>query len=669
MFLSPIPSQPQPIRADTVFQKDLSAENKRRLTIDETLQHEQKPLHQRKISKILTLAKPEGYFTVGEQYKISLMSDYLHGNTQHFSDEDWLYLIIKMGKRVISEKKLEKLKQEFSTADKEILFNKIARLQALRYKIEDRLHHSHRVSREKLYDAAKTSKYLFSTESLEDIIESAKNSHPLQSCAPPELLFAKASLNYEGHNPYFSELIIACYKNSHFLPPDIEIGHKIEDEIKKQNPKISTNEEDLEIELMLSDEATVEKKCGERSFQFTLPDNRTLYFKYQRKGEPWDEFTRELKIHNALHNLFSDQDFASEIPFSKGLFSVPVSENNYKLEISEGRLHGYLFTASQDYVNYASQLDSSDTKNPHGRSEEGLKKAAIDIGTYARYGLTFDSLIKVQHDKYRPRKGYPVWTTMGALSNVFCKNADSFPGSICNWVRDTECSDLSWSGLRDLGDSQIFGNILPSLSSRNTLNTKFFPEVGNLLAYFNALMDNIIAIVIVYARGKRLNPEFHYKNPLAVEDVKTFVREVLEHFLCGYYSTKTISLQKNLGLDDTGFEQWLNRVALEIVYWLAMQPYEMNGAFYHSKHAHKKHNYFAHVMRIKRPDPEIMETSGEIERRLLCDNSNVIDGNHNLGLAHNCSFPLQALIKGLCKLSINILEQQSPVTDQNPRGN
>ncbi|WOG29757.1 hypothetical protein [Endozoicomonas sp. 8E] len=67
-------------------------------------------------------------------------------------------------------------------------------------------------------------------------------------------------------------------------------------------------------------------------------------------------------------------------------------------------------------------------------------------------------------------------------------------------------------------------------------------------------MDNIVAIV-VYARGKRLNHDLHYQNPIAVEDVKIFIRGMLEHFLQGYYSTNTINLQQALGLNDADFEQ------------------------------------------------------------------------------------------------------------------
>jgi hypothetical protein len=126
-------------------------------------------------------------------------------------------------------------------------------------------------------------------------------------------------------------------------------------------------------------------------------------------------------------------------------------------------------------TNYACQLDASNPHNIHAKSEEGLKKAAIDIGTYARYGLTFSSLIKAQHDIDRAFCFcFPKWMTLAQLSGFFAKNADSFPGSICNWVKDTKRSDLSWSGLRDLGDCQIFENILPELGTRNLLNKKFF---------------------------------------------------------------------------------------------------------------------------------------------------------------------------------------------------
>ncbi|WP_252179288.1 hypothetical protein [Endozoicomonas sp. 4G] len=669
MHLSSIHTQAQAIRTDTPRQEDLSPE-KKRLHTDDSLHDEGKSLHHRKTRKIATLEKPEGYFTVGKQYKISLMKDYLNGNTQHFSDDDWLYLIIKMGKRAISEKNLKALQQEFSTTDEVELFSKIARLQALRYKIEDIVQYSRFDSRNRLYKIAKKDEYLFPAGSLEEIIESAKNNNPLQSCAAPELLYATASLNHGPHNPFFSELIITCYRNSRFSPPDIETGHKIEHEIKNQIPKMNTSQENLEIESMLLDKATTKKVCGGRTIQLTLPDGQVLYLKFQRKDEPWDQFTRELKMHNALHDLFSKQDFASEIPVSKGLFSIPGDKINKifedELEISEGRLYGYCFAASSDYVNYACQPDPSNPKKPYLRSEEGLKKAAIDIGRYARYGLTFDSLIKTQHLKIKSILdewlGLPKWMTLGHLAAHNCGNRDFFPGAICDWVEDTERSDLSWSGLRDLGDSQIFETAFHSLPPKNPLGINFFPKISNLLAFFNALMDNIIAIVVVYARGKRLNHEFHYQNPAAVEDVKKFIRDILEHFVRGYYSTHSITLQQALRLDNTTFELWLNRTSLEIIYWSAVQIYEMTGDFFISNHDHDNQNYFTHIKKNKRPDPEIMKTS----RPILVDaiRDNCFGSGHNLGLGHINGFPFQALIKGLCQLSINMLEQASP-TDQN----
>ncbi|USE34253.1 hypothetical protein [Endozoicomonas sp. SCSIO W0465] len=168
-------------------------------------------------------------------------------------------------------------------------------------------------------------------------------------------------------------------------------------------------------------------------------------------------------------------------------------------------------------------------------------------------------------------------------------------------------------------------------------------------------MDNLIAIVIIYARGKRLNPEFHYKNPLAVENVQEFIKDILKHFIQGYYSTTAISLQQALGLDDIDFERWLHRTSLEILYWLAIQPYEMTDAFYNSRHDHKNQNVCTHVGQNKRPDPDIMKTSRKIEYFLLF--ANCEGRNHNIGIAHCNSFPLQTLLKGLCKLFINILEQ------------
>ncbi len=143
MHLPPISSQPKHISADTTCQAGPCPKITKRLPVDDTLSDEQQSLHPIKTRKITTLEKPAGYFTVGEKYKISLMEDYLHGNTQYFSDDDWLYLIIKMGKRIINRKKQEAFQKESSRTKKECFLIKMTKLQILRYKIEDVVHHSH----------------------------------------------------------------------------------------------------------------------------------------------------------------------------------------------------------------------------------------------------------------------------------------------------------------------------------------------------------------------------------------------------------------------------------------------------------------------------------------------------------------------------------------------
>ena len=56
------------------------------------------------VKRYKALIKPRGYTISGGGYKVSLMKDFLHDIVQFFDDDDWLYLIIKMGKRAINKK-------------------------------------------------------------------------------------------------------------------------------------------------------------------------------------------------------------------------------------------------------------------------------------------------------------------------------------------------------------------------------------------------------------------------------------------------------------------------------------------------------------------------------------------------------------------------------------
>ncbi len=632
-------------------------------------------IYDRKIINFKPLQKPSDYFYFTDKYKILLMQDYLSDQTNYFTDDDWLYLIIKIGKRTGNETKLKIIKQEFNTINKELLFNKIAKLQSLRYQIEEITDKSSLKTRSYLYKQSKQNNYLFEMEKLQEIITFAKTDTNLFPCAKIEQLYSTASLSFGMNNPFFSDLIIACYRNSKFSPPEIAIGYKIEAELKNNTPKEIIKQDCLAVVAMLENKNIFKNICGGRTVQLNLPDGQILYLKFQRREESWNDFIREQQMHNTLYNLFTDQHFASEIPKSKFLFYIPIEKAtsilNFKdkleMKITENNctfIYGYCFSASKDYVNYACQIDASNPYNQHAKSEEGLKKAAIDIGTYARYGLTFDSLIKAQHE----RTGtwdilHHKWMSLSEISGFFKKNSNSFPGSICDWIKDTMRSDLSWSGLRDLGDCQIIDNILPTLNKDNRLRTCFFLEIGNLLAYFNALMDNIVAIILVYIHGKRLNSSFHYQNTAAIQEVKIFLTEILQQIMNGYFATTDVQLNEIMNLTITDFEKWLHITSLEIIYWGAMQPHELTEDFYNSSYDHKNQNYTSHLKKNNKFDSNIMkmEDDKDISTLFLIGNSYENNNNYNyhFGVSHLNGFPLQALIKGINKLFTEILEQSS----------
>jgi hypothetical protein len=267
-----------------------------------------------------------------------------------------------MGKRVINKKKLKTIQQECNIENKELFFKKLTKLQALRYQLEEIVHQSPLKKRRNLYKASEQDHKLFTTAKLQDIINYAKEGVDLFPCAKIEQLYSTASLCRGTQNPFFSDLIMACYKNSKFLPPEITIGYQIEAELKNNDQKEIIKQDCLAIESMLENENISKNICGGRTVQLNFPDGQTLYLKFQREEENWNDFIREQQMHNTLHNLFTEQHFASEIPKSKFLFYVPAEkvksilkfEDELEINTTETAckvVYGYCFSASKDYVN------------------------------------------------------------------------------------------------------------------------------------------------------------------------------------------------------------------------------------------------------------------------------------------------------------------------------
>jgi hypothetical protein len=594
------------------------------------------------------------------EYKYSLFKKYVEDDTSKFTADDWIYLIIKMGKRLMAPNKLKQLHSIFTANDLPMVLKKRAELQYLRNELEDIVYKSKHHVRSNLYLGKLKYTDLFSEDQLIQLVIKAKAQDFKFPKVSSKLLYSTEALQDDCHNPFFTELLIACHTNNDFSPHNINIGRQITDYINNVDEQICNDNEANKLAKILADKQATRNICGGRTLQLIDNQGKVFYFKFQRNNENFNDFTREQKMHKALADLSLTETFSSEVPHNKGLFKLAIDELDQSIKFddalqinvsADGKqyVYVYCFTASTDYVEYAWHLDQTNLNNPHEKSILGLKKAAKDIGTYASYGIVFDSIIKAQHSI----SGIPKWSTLANLAEEQSKNVDAFPGSISGWVKETIRSDLAWSGLRDLGDSQFIDEIYANLAADSFLKNNLAFPVSTVLGYMNALLDNIIAITVIYSRGMRQNPDYHYENIEIINAVKIFIEDILQEFLSGFFHDDTINLKNIMDISDDDYNNWLDRTATEIVYWTAIQPEEITAKFKDSPYDHQHNNYSSHIKKTKFLDKNLYpEQEDDVHTIQLNDN---IKSDYSLGITHCHGFPFQALIKGTSRMLTNII--------------
>ena len=97
--------------------------------------------------------KPEVSKQLISEDRYALFKKYVAGDTSEFSADDWIYLIIKMGKRLMTPPKLQKLQSFFTVNEMPLVLKKRATLQCLRTELEDIVYQSKWHVRSHLYSS------------------------------------------------------------------------------------------------------------------------------------------------------------------------------------------------------------------------------------------------------------------------------------------------------------------------------------------------------------------------------------------------------------------------------------------------------------------------------------------------------------------------------------
>ena len=168
-------------------------------------------------------------------------------------------------------------------------------------------------------------------------------------------------------------------------------------------------------------------------------------------------------------------------------------------------IHGFSYTAPQDYSTYAYRADSG-SNPPHNKPEQGILNACHDAGYMASMGLILTSMLPAFHDTGSSRR----WV---ALHNAFNQRNGVHPGTFGAWNTDaTGKPDFGHSGIRDIGDYELFGQIKSCLQQEDTKDYIHPASATQNLALANAICENILAALLLRSRLRQQFEDYHYQN-------------------------------------------------------------------------------------------------------------------------------------------------------------
>ena len=623
-----------------------------------------------------------------------LINNYLEGNTKNFTDSEWLYLILKFGKLRFSGRakwKNDKLMELYDKYGEKFLFLR-SKLMMLRVKIEDAVSHYDEKHKKSYNSPLPSRRFLtpklqtrVTVDQIHEIINEARTGiERVQYNITEQLLMDEEIINIH-HNMLFAKLVITCNEHSQYTPPSANTWAQTENELKAacQNTKFPESFQSCsELDQWISDAIMPHSVCGGRTLQIAK-NGKTYYFKFLRQGEDINQFIREKAMHEVLYKSGFAKHLKSEIPECVGLYSHPydsqLDQFDDKLAIhtdhqGNQRVYAYCFTASEDYVAYAYQTTPEQPEDIYQSSDLGLRKAAYDIGFFARHGAIFDSILPVLHST---RDGSRKWLSLGGVfANCHWSEAQNYaryPGLIEDWSHTaTNRPDISKSGLRDFGDSIFINHITREyhIFEEYGISPDFhFEKVLKILVFFNTLLDNFVAIILLYGRLHRSDSQYHYHNREAVQKLEVFIENVLDDFLQGYLNDSQVCCKKIMAMGDANYQKWLKKTATEIIYWTAAQPDFVNNngeieeisAFVGAtEFDHVNQCYVKHILNTGHIDQTLypMEKT-EFDKRDF-GRGHGIKGKKFLGL-DLCIFPLTSLLKGVPYLFSQLVSRSSTV--------
>ncbi|WP_299728600.1 hypothetical protein [uncultured Endozoicomonas sp.] len=400
-------------------------------------------------------------------------------------------------------------------------------------------------------------------------------------------LYAPCDLK-DGYNKnHFLPLLQkSLYQDCNTHPVSHSFGDKIEQFITKNTPS-SFGMIRAEYQRRM-EELTNKSTCGGRAFKGEH-DGKTYYYKIQREGEPLATLAREGLMHQVCERREFKLNLESDIPEFVGFFQVPVSSlpftadkftDTLKINNQDGEptVNVYCYRGHPDYCHYVYKpIDPNNMQDSKERCIKGLLKAGRDIGVLSSFGLMPTSVVPAFHDTESGRR----WAALSSLLGSNSRWRDGVAGTFGAWNTDaTARPDFGITGFRDIGDTEQFGNITSFFQYKDAKGKFHSKHVNQKIAWSEVFCDSNIAAILLFARFCQQCPDYHYTNPESLKDMEEFIQNYLHQAVLGLYSGSDYSdhnllkPQYLLGLDDVQYQKWLQRAAIEVVYWTALQPDE-----------------------------------------------------------------------------------------------
>ena len=494
-----------------------------------------------------------------------------------------------------------------------------------------------------------------------------------------ELINPHNPLCFQLQNPFVSKLLLQAHTARHYRPACEADGQAWLHYLEEQLPRYCNSPLPLIDAALYAPLQTGHiEPLGGRTLQVKSGD-RIDYYKFQREDEPLTDLLREGLIHQfrAENPQGAWSKLASDLPKDPHFFALPQSmwpckrekfKDEVKVHTASGRepwINVYRYTASADYGRYAHQPDREADclwKKP----EEAILTACSDMGLFASMGLMLTSMLPAMHNSTDRRS----WQTLYGLFG-YRRAVDLHPGTLGAWNGTaTEHCDIGFNGLRDVGDYEQFGAIQSCFSKSDDDGTAQPAEIGQRLSVVSTLCDNVMAALLIRSRLRQPDCDYHYGQEKTLTDTADFINDVLDHLLSGLAGKGKSEVQPGItrktmvfddSKDDSPYDEWLQRVALEVVYWTARQPELNSGKL--AVLGQPKVDYdpqdcwSVQVKEHNNLSGKLYDTTQfrpVVGNHRVPDNFRNCDFEDNLG-AGNQTFPLTSLVQGLTSLGGDIL--------------